>query len=99
MAETVADMTADDIGILIEAVEAWEHGDNSGELLGTIMGAMLIPKDSPERAEYDREIAQTKAENLAAARQRKERSVLIRAKLIGILDTKRAESLIGSVAK
>lgn len=89
--------TIDDLSVLMEAMEAWEAKGNYGNLLSSVMGAMLVRGDDEEaesaRAFRERE-AKQRVEAEEASRLRKERSILIRAKLVMMMDRLRAETLI-----
>ena len=84
------ELSIDEIRVLLEAMEAWEEKDFSSELLDVVFSSILGGKDPKVVAELD----QRKAKFAADRANRKERSILIRAKLIGLLDTKRAEELV-----
>ena len=73
----------DDVQVLLEAMEAWENKDDAGALMSGMVGALLTKGDEEWKAkqkESDDKLA-------AAKRMRKERSVLLRAKLIQFKDT------------
>ena len=79
-----------DLDVLIEAVETWESSDALGEFMGDMVMAMVGPKDGPEREEWQRkrevERADRKRKQDDEKRVRKERSILLRAKLIALRD-------------
>lgn len=79
-------LTADDLNVLIEAVEAWESKDFASEMMGDMVEAMLIGKDPESRAEYEAKSKQRKDDYKRNQRQRKDRSILLRAKLIQLRD-------------
>ena len=86
----MADLTNADLDVLIEAVEAWESKDSLGEFMGDMVEAMVGPREGPEREEWLRKRAHDKQERqqktTEAKRVRKERSILLRAKLIALRD-------------
>lgn len=84
------DLDRSDLDTLIEAVEAWESKDAFGELMGVVFEAIAGPRDRYEREAW---LTKRAAEREARSRDledtrrvRKERSVLLRAKLIAIRD-------------
>lgn len=93
------DMTIDDLMTLVEAMEAWETKDATGELMGSLFGAMLMRDSDPDaKAKYDAEEKARKMLAEEARNQRKERSILLRAKLIQQIDVLRAARLGGVVS-
>ncbi len=98
-ADTVTDgLTMDDLDLLIEAVESWESKDATNEIMDALVTSLLVKKDDPS---YDKVMAeQAERKDIAAVekRRRKERSVLLRAKLIGLLDSARANRLISEAS-
>lgn len=85
------DFTIDDLNVLMEAMEAWENKDTAGELMGSLLTAMLAPHDTDEqKANLQREQDEARLRATDAKNMRKERSILLRAKLIQMLDSARA---------
>lgn len=86
----MTDLTREDLDVLVEAVEAWESSGALGEFMGEMISAISGPKDGPEREEWQRRRDAEKAAAVAAKaaekRARKERSILLRAKLISLRD-------------
>jgi len=70
--------TEDEINVLLEAVEAWEKEDAASGLMSMMLGAMLI-KDEAER---DAMMEESKAATEAKTNAKKERAILLKAKLI-----------------
>ena len=79
----MAELTTDDISMLLEALTAWEDKDFSGMMIGTLIGGMLT--DDKEKAKRDREVELVKYNEAKKVRQ--ERSILLKAKLIGMKDS------------
>lgn len=78
-------LTAKEIDNLIDALEAWEDKNSTGELLGDLMGAMLFndaPPEVKEKFKRERDIERQKREY--DKRERKETSLLLKAKLVQI---------------
>lgn len=73
----------DDINVLIEALEAWEHKDAAAEVMSGFVSAML--------PHADERLAKMKRERESATRIRKERSVFLKAKLLTMRDGIEAE--------
>ncbi len=93
------DVTEDDIDTLVEALEEWEHKGASGELVGDMFGAMFIDKATPEaKAKYEAERAESRRKRERETAVRKERSVILRAKLLSIRNDRRMGTLQASVS-
>lgn len=90
------ELTLDELKVLQESLDAWVSAGDSGEMLAGLMGAMLVPKDSPNYAEFVAEEKARKVRLLDEKRSKKERAILIQAKLIQLMDQKRAEALVAS---
>lgn len=86
------DFTIDDLNVLMEAMEAMENKDLAGDLMASVVHAMLTPKNqTPDAdAQWQRDEEARKEKTAGAKAQRKERSILLRAKLIQMLDSARA---------
>lgn len=86
--------TKQDLDILFEAVEKWEQDDMSAEVIGMMFESMAPPeaqaKIKIEREERDRK-------RFAAKKQRKERGVLLRAKLLTLKDKAEVEAFNNSL--
>jgi hypothetical protein len=93
MADWLPELTDDDLATLQEALEAWESKDAAGEMFGDVIEALLTDR-MPERQAQG--VAATRAaQKLKAQRAqavRKERSVILRAKLLTLRDRRRVES-------
>ena len=73
----------EEIKDLMSALDSWES-DDGGELITTMIGGILTPQE--DREEYMEE-RQAKSEEAAQERlDRKERSILLKAKLISMRD-------------
>jgi len=85
------ELTRADYDTLIEALEAWENKDASADILDTILTPMLtrglggMPPEMRAEREYQ------KSRQMEEKAIRKERSVLLRAKLIQIRDAVKKE--------
>lgn len=79
-------LTAKEIDTIIEALESWENKDWGSDLMFSLMGPILIGKDSsPEmkvKFENDERIRKEKLEQ--DKRERKEISLMLKAKLVQI---------------
>lgn len=81
-------LTYDEINILIEALDSWESKDAFGDLAGGLLDAMFSDKLSDEdkaKRKEEKRIKDMKAER--DRRERKDQSVLIKAKLIHLRKT------------
>ena len=93
------ELSRQDYDVLIEAVESWEQKDFGKALMGGILDSMMskaMPADIREKHKRDRDEERRKGE--LAAKVRKERSVMLRAKLIGLRDAIDAEKLFEQAA-
>lgn len=86
------ELTEDDLNTLVEALEAWEHKDAAGEIMADIFAMAMMGRGDPAsprmlEALAEQERAQLKRERMKA--NRKERSVILRAKLLQIRNGRR----------
>lgn len=86
------DLTNQDLWVLMEALEAWENKDDSSEMIGVLLDSIVVPKFE-NRERLKKQIEEKQAKLAAAKRERKERSVMLRAKLITIRDGRAAAAL------
>lgn len=93
MSDPIPELADDDLDVLMEALEAWEVKDQFGDAMTNIVGSMIARRDPIARARMEHERAVDKRNAEHAKRMRKERSVLLRAKLLQIRDRRRAEHL------
>jgi len=87
------ELSIDEIRVLIDAMDAWEDKDFSGELL-TSMLESLLPIGNREKSTIEMERKLRRDKMISDKANRKDRSVLIKAKLIMILDKKRVEEFV-----
>lgn len=88
------ELTLDELEILNEAMVAWVDKDLAGEFISSVTLAILTPTDNPEKqAQYKREERLKRTQSEETRRNREERAVLIRAKLIALMDRQRAERI------
>lgn len=92
----MTDLTKQDLEMLIEAVEAWESKDAAAQLMDSMLGSLVCKNDE------DRKRFEEKQEQKAMARNehkkmRKERSIILRAKLIAMRDSANADKLLAEV--
>ncbi len=78
------DLTSQEINVLAEAMEIWEKDSTTNAMMTGLMGAMLCPKDQHEKYKSELELDMEKAK--VEALSRKNRSILIRAKLLQALN-------------
>lgn len=73
-------LSEEDIEILLSALDAWEKSPSTGQLVGTLIGAMFLPKDkAQENAEKEEREAEEKI------KQRKYQAISIKAKLLTMM--------------
>jgi len=89
--------TKQDLDVLFDAVETWEKEDKGPGIMGHILGGMLGDK-SPEAAlKFETELAARQKKADDERRQRKERGVMLRAKLISLRDQVYASDFVDSI--
>lgn len=76
------ELTAGEMTILGEALDAWVVKDGVGELMSFMLGAMFIKEGDPGYDEYKRKEAIRENERTAARKLREEQVTLLKAKLI-----------------
>lgn len=84
-------LSTQDINTLIEALDSWEHKDAMEELAATIAEKM-VPIDKLGAA--SREFADGRKKRAADKVVRKERSIMLKAKLLRIRDGQSADALM-----
>lgn len=90
-------LTRKEINTLIDALEAWENKDMAGELISGMMEAMIFSnlEDIPPEAKSD--IQRIKRDNKRELEQRridrKEESLILKAKLLSIRQSIDSESV------
>ncbi len=95
MSDETYELANDDLDTLIEALEAWEQKDLSGEIMGHVIDSMLTRRgDGPMPQSVAEERQREKAERESAKKFRKERSILLRAKLLMIRDRRRSQHMV-----
>jgi hypothetical protein len=94
-------LTDDDLDTLVDALEAWESKDFGGEMLGDLVGAMVFSKsgDPNEKARYEADMETERKKRERARAHRKERSVLLRAKLLTIRNERRVARVASAINK
>lgn len=94
MADWLPELHDDDLGTLIEALEAWESKDDSGEIIGELFESILAGRDPQAKAQFEAVRNADKQKRVRAKANRKERSVLLRAKLLTLRDRRRVERVV-----
>ena len=94
-----SELTKQDLDLLFEAVEAWER-EEIGPPMGARLMAALTRKGQPGIAdEMQKQIAEESREADVEKRQRKERGVLLRAKLLTLRDRFEASQFVDSLGR
>lgn len=76
------ELTTDDVDLLINALEAWEHSPNYTRIIGGIMGALLAPKeDDPKYVSFKKNQKKMDDETYLEIKNRKVKSLMLRARL------------------
>ena len=87
------ELSDDDLATLLEALEAWERKDDAGTMFGDVV-EMILGGDDPRMQQRVREArAADVRKRQQAVEVRKERSILLRAKLLTLRDRRRVERL------
>lgn len=92
------DFTADDIDCLMDALEVWETKGETGELMADIFGSMLVKDDPIAKAKIEADRVERRQKHEREKRRRKERSIVLRAKLITMRDDAAFESMESAVS-
>lgn len=90
----LTDLTDDDFAVLLDALEAWERKDFAAQIMGDVMAATLFkPDDTQGQARFQAARDEERLKYEREQRVRKERSVLLRAKLIAVRNTRRVDEV------
>lgn len=87
------ELTRQDLDVLIEAVEAWESKDLAGDMMESMLTSMMC-KSEQDVEKHKSEFEKRQEKRESARRVRKERSVVLRAKLIGLRDSMDADRVL-----
>ena len=85
------ELADDDLATLMEALEAWEVKDQASEMFGDVMEAVVTTPGTRESQAFVESRQREKQKRDAAKSARKERSVLLRAKLLMLRERRRTE--------
>lgn len=91
------DFTKQDLDVLSEAVEKWEQDDTSGEIMGIMLEGLMGDKSPEAQQKMKAEREERAKKRKVAQKIRKERGVLLRAKLLKLKDLADAERLAESL--
>ena len=82
------ELTRQDLDVLIESMEAWENKDDFGGIIAGMFDEMLSEKSSPEK-QLEMKLRREKENRDRQDKKlvRKERSIMLRAKLIALRDS------------
>jgi hypothetical protein len=98
MDDRLNEISNDDIDTLVEALEAWESKDVAGEMLSDLFGAMFAKDDPATKAKLQMEQLESQRKRDRVKAIRKERSVILRAKLLGIRNSRRVDDVSNRMA-
>ena len=82
-------LTREDYDVLLESMEAWENKDGMDGLMGAMLCGMLC-RDDDERRKYKEKERGAQHKRDEARRVRRDRSAVLRAKLIAQRDSDEA---------
>lgn len=78
-------LSLNDLNILIEAMTAWESKDDAGHLMMDLLSSVTAPKGKNEDREAFKSMLKDKVKDRSLEKdQRKEVSIMLKAKLIGL---------------
>lgn len=92
-------LTRQDLDTLIEAVEAWEREDAFGDMMGDMLTSLVCRDDPIAKAKIEEERAKQKIERDQKRTTKKERGIMLRAKLIQLRDSADADRLLADAAQ
>lgn len=90
MSDWLPELNDDDLGILMDALEAWEHKDDAGAMFGDVMELIAAPRDAEARAQLREQRAMDSIRRREETKARKEQSVLLRAKILTLRERRRS---------
>ncbi|WP_373649032.1 hypothetical protein [Schlesneria sp. DSM 10557] len=86
-------LTREDIALLFDAVERWEQRDGTGRMMSSMFGSILTKDDPEAKAKFNEEMERIQRQQDLEDRTKKERGVMLRAKLIALRDSMDAARL------
>lgn len=93
-------LTRQDYDVLLEAMEAWEQKDAGQQIMSAMLNNVLSKGAPPhEKERMERETREENSRRLQDAKTRKERSVVLRAKIIAIRDSIDADRIFEEAKK
>ena len=87
------ELSRQDVSVLLEALDAWEVKDANGRMMGSLLGAMLSRNDE-ERAKMKEMEDRENKKMEESMRIRKERAIILKAKLLQMRDGIEVDSLL-----
>lgn len=96
MTDWLPELSDDDLATLMEALEAWEDKDASSEMFGDVMEMIVTPQDPDAKVQLRESRERDKITRRQQKAVRKERSVLLRAKLLTLRNGRRVDRVVGS---
>lgn len=91
--------TKQELDLLFEAVEKWEQGDPARDMMSRITASMMMPDGHPGRRAVEEKLTEMERASAVETKRRKERGVMLRAKLIQLRDGLDADDLLRTAAK
>lgn len=99
MTDWLPEIGDDDFATLLEALEAWEVKTDAGDMMADVFGTLLAGGDALVQARINEHRRVEKLKHAREAAIRKERSVILRAKLLSLRDRRRVERLAADAAR
>jgi hypothetical protein len=93
MTDWIPELTDDDLTTLVEALEVWETKGAASEIMGDLFAVALSRGDPAAEAHIERQLAPERAKRAREVANRKERSVMLHAKLLEIRNRRRIDEV------
>ncbi len=77
-------LTNKEVDVLIDALTAWESKDLAGDLMSSLFTSILTKDDPESKAKMEAKEEERRLKSERETRERKEQSMLLKAKLIQI---------------
>lgn len=94
MTDWLPELGDDDLATLLEALEAWEVKDSGGDFMMDMFSEVITRDDPRARAAIADKVSEMKLKREREKTVRKERSVLLRAKLLTLRARRRVERTV-----
>jgi len=86
-------LSSKEIDLLVDALDAWERKDLTGKLMSGMLKGMFAKDDPVLKAKMEEEERIENEKEEKEARQRKETALMLKAKLIGIKQSREISAM------